>query len=170
MKDQQVTRRGMLSVISSIYDPFGLTCQFFLQGKKLLQGLCQVMHGWDEMVLDNICQKWKVCKSTVCSCHVTYVFQSESTLYSCLNIKELFARSRREIGRWIDCNWTRTENHLVLKSNTQPFGQQSEELGENLHKKINQARGLWHNKRSIASSFLRCIRRRLWTVNIFTNG
>ena len=24
---------------------------------------------------------------TVCSCHVTYAFQSESTLYSCLNVK-----------------------------------------------------------------------------------
>ena len=26
---------------------------------------------------------------TVCSYHVTYAFQSESTLYSCLNVKEL---------------------------------------------------------------------------------
>ena len=34
---------------------------------------------------------------TVCSCHVTYAFESESTLYSCLNVKELLARSRREI-------------------------------------------------------------------------
>ena len=34
---------------------------------------------------------------TVCSCHVTYAFQSECTLYSCLNVKELLARSRREI-------------------------------------------------------------------------
>ena len=33
----------------------------------------------------------------VCSCHVTYAFESESTLYSCLNVKELLARSRREI-------------------------------------------------------------------------
>ena len=33
----------------------------------------------------------------VCSYHVTYAFQSESTLLSCLNIKELFARSRCEI-------------------------------------------------------------------------
>ena len=33
----------------------------------------------------------------VCSCHVTYAFESESTLYSFLNVKELFARSRREI-------------------------------------------------------------------------
>ena len=35
--------------------------------------------------------------STVCSCHVTYAFQSESRLYSCLNVKELLARSRREV-------------------------------------------------------------------------
>ena len=33
----------------------------------------------------------------VCSYQVTYAFQSESTLFSCLNVKELFARSRREI-------------------------------------------------------------------------
>ena len=33
----------------------------------------------------------------VCSYHVTYAFQSESTLYSCLNVKELLARNRREI-------------------------------------------------------------------------
>ena len=34
---------------------------------------------------------------TLCPCHVTYAFQSESTLHSCLNLKELLARSRREI-------------------------------------------------------------------------
>ena len=34
---------------------------------------------------------------TVCSCHVMHVFQSESTLYSCLNVKELLGRSRLEI-------------------------------------------------------------------------
>ena len=34
---------------------------------------------------------------TVYFYHVTYPFQSESTLYSCLNVKELLARSRREI-------------------------------------------------------------------------
>ena len=41
---------------------------------------------------------------TVCSCHVTYVFQSESILYSCLNVKELLARSRRKIWGLSDCN------------------------------------------------------------------
>ena len=52
-----MTRRGMLSVVSSIYDPLGLGCPFLLQGRRLLRGLCRVMHGWDEMVPDNICQK-----------------------------------------------------------------------------------------------------------------
>ena len=47
-------------------------------------------------------------KLTVCSYHVTYAFQSESTLYSCPNVKELLARSS-------NCNWTRTLNHLVRK-------------------------------------------------------
>ena len=51
----------------------------------------------------------------VCSCHVTYAFQSETTLYSCLNVKKLLARSRREICSLSDCNWTRTQNHLVRK-------------------------------------------------------
>ena len=52
---------------------------------------------------------------TVCSCHVTYAFQSESTLHSCLNVKEILARSRREIWSLNDCNWTRTQSHLVRK-------------------------------------------------------
>ena len=34
---------------------------------------------------------------TVCSYHVMHAFESESTLYSCLNVKELLARNRREI-------------------------------------------------------------------------
>ena len=51
----------------------------------------------------------------VCSCHVTYAFQSKSTLYSCLNVKELLAQNRREIWSSNDCNCTRTHNHLLRK-------------------------------------------------------
>ena len=35
--------------------------------------------------------------AAICSYHVTYAFQSKSTLYSCLNVRELFARNRRNI-------------------------------------------------------------------------
>ena len=54
LKDQPMTIGAMLSVINSICDPLGLACPFLLQGRRLLQGLCQVMRGWDEMVPDNI--------------------------------------------------------------------------------------------------------------------
>ena len=53
--------------------------------------------------------------STVCFCHVTYVFHSESTLCSCLNVKALLTWNRHGIWRLSDCNWTRTQGHLVLK-------------------------------------------------------
>ena len=52
---------------------------------------------------------------TACYYHLTYAFQSESTLYSCLNVKEILARGRHEIWSLSDCNWTRTHNHLVHK-------------------------------------------------------
>ena len=37
---------------------------------------------------------------TVCSFHITCVFQSECTLYSCLNFKELFC-SKRAVSTWM---------------------------------------------------------------------
>ena len=52
---------------------------------------------------------------TECSCHVTYAFHSESTLSSCLNVKELLARNKRKIWSLSDCIWTRTHNRLVHK-------------------------------------------------------
>ena len=52
---------------------------------------------------------------TICSYHVTYAFQSKSTLYSFLNVKELLARNMREIWSLSGCNGTRTRNHLVRK-------------------------------------------------------
>ena len=44
-----------------------------------------------------------------------YAFQSESTLCSCLNVKELLVRNRREIWSLSDRNGTRTHNHLFRK-------------------------------------------------------
>ena len=47
--------------------------------------------------------------------HVTYAFQSESALYSFLNIKELLAQNRCDIWSFSDNNGIRTNNHLVCK-------------------------------------------------------
>ena len=49
------------------------------------------------------------------------MFQSESTLYSYRNVKELLARNRRDTWSLSDSNGTQTHNHLVR--NTQLFMQ-----------------------------------------------
>ena len=65
----------------------------------------------------------------VCSCHITYAFQSVFTLYSCLNVKELPAQSRREIWSISDCNWTRTRNNGVwIHSETRAWHDKSIQL------------------------------------------
>ena len=51
----------------------------------------------------------------ICSHHVTYAFQSESTLYSCLNVKELLAQKKHKIWSLSDFNWPQTCSHLVCK-------------------------------------------------------
>ena len=62
-----------------------------------------------------VCLKYKSLKWNVWSYHVTYAFQSESTLCSCLNVRELLAQSRSKIWRLTDCNGNRTCNQLVCK-------------------------------------------------------
>ena len=85
-----------------------LQCEFYvnIQGMSML-GKVEVL--WDCIRIRSI---WSM---IVCSFHITYAFHSESTLYSCLNVKELLAWNRRKIWSLSDCNWTRTHNHLVRK-------------------------------------------------------
>ena len=51
----------------------------------------------------------------VCYYHVTYAFQSESTLYSCLNVNELLARNKCDFWSLSDSNRVWTHNHFVRK-------------------------------------------------------
>ena len=51
----------------------------------------------------------------VCSYHATYAFQSESKLYSCMNVKELLAQTRHEVSILSNSNWIRINKHLVHK-------------------------------------------------------
>ena len=48
LSDQPLTRRGILSTISSIYDPLGFLAPFLLVGKMILQDMCRENSGWDD--------------------------------------------------------------------------------------------------------------------------
>ncbi|XP_068250223.1 uncharacterized protein [Palaemon carinicauda] len=60
LKDNPFTRRGLLSTISSLYDPLGLLSPIILPAKKLLQELCQVESlDWDERIPDEPAERWE---------------------------------------------------------------------------------------------------------------
>ena len=40
LKEKPMNRRGMLSIISSVYDPLGLVSPHLLKGKNILQNFC----------------------------------------------------------------------------------------------------------------------------------
>ena len=46
----KISRRGILSIVSSIYDPLGFAAPFILPAKRLLQNLCRRGLGWDNSV------------------------------------------------------------------------------------------------------------------------
>ena len=58
-KEKPLTRRGMLSVTSSIYDPLGMVAPFVLPAKVILQDLCRLGLGWDDPIPDELLFKWE---------------------------------------------------------------------------------------------------------------
>ncbi|XP_068757389.1 uncharacterized protein [Montipora capricornis] len=58
-KDKPYTRRGILSVASSIYDPLGIISPVVLSAKKLIQDLCKQGLSWDEEIKEEEAIRWK---------------------------------------------------------------------------------------------------------------
>ena len=59
LKDKPVTRRGILSVVSSVYDPLGFLAPFTLKAKQILQELCKAKCGWDDVIPEVYVTAWK---------------------------------------------------------------------------------------------------------------
>ena len=61
------TKRGILSAVSSLYDPMGFVCPVVLEAKKILQRLWKLNLGWDDLIpedLQSLWNEWK-CKLAV---------------------------------------------------------------------------------------------------------
>ena len=67
------TRRGVLSVINSVYDPLGVAVPAMLEGRKLLQQLISSCKGtdgnnslaWDDPLPDKIVTRWQCWKDSL---------------------------------------------------------------------------------------------------------
>lgn len=58
IRDHAHTRRGILSMVSFIYDPLGFLCPLTLPAKLLLQGLCRQNFGWDITISHTLYEQW----------------------------------------------------------------------------------------------------------------
>ena len=59
VKNKPPTRRGMLSVLSSVFDPLGFVAPAILVPKLLLQELCRKKYDWDELMTDSDLKLWQ---------------------------------------------------------------------------------------------------------------
>ena len=59
VSSKPLTRRGLLSTISSVYDPLGYASPFILTAKMLFQELCRRKTGWDDSIPDDITRQWE---------------------------------------------------------------------------------------------------------------
>ncbi|XP_028323938.1 uncharacterized protein LOC114476536 [Gouania willdenowi] len=59
VKDNPLTRRGVLSTVASVYDPLGFVAPFILIGKQILQTLCKDKVSWDDNLPDHILPRWE---------------------------------------------------------------------------------------------------------------
>ena len=58
-KEKPLTKRGLLSVSSSVYDPLGICAPFMLPAKLILQELCRSSLGWDDDLPEPVKEKWQ---------------------------------------------------------------------------------------------------------------
>lgn len=58
LNDKPLTRRGILSTVSSVYDPLGFISPVVLVGKQILQQTCGENVDWDDPIPEELHMKW----------------------------------------------------------------------------------------------------------------
>ena len=59
LSEKPETRRGIRSIVASVYDPIGFPAPFLLQGKRILQEMCHRGIGWDEPLPAELGPRWE---------------------------------------------------------------------------------------------------------------
>ena len=63
--EEPLTRRGLLAMLSTIFDHLGLASPFLLKGRKTTQEMSKDSFQWDYPIPENIKQQWLKWKSNV---------------------------------------------------------------------------------------------------------
>ncbi|XP_030834543.1 uncharacterized protein LOC115921321 [Strongylocentrotus purpuratus] len=65
LKDQPLTRRGILATVASVYDPLGLIAPVVLAGRMILQEMCKQKMDWDHPVPDYLRTRWEIWRQEI---------------------------------------------------------------------------------------------------------
>ncbi|XP_067055972.1 uncharacterized protein [Acropora muricata] len=58
VETKPVTRRGILAIVSSLFDPLGFIAPYIMKAKLLLQDLCRKKLGWDTAIAEQDRIQW----------------------------------------------------------------------------------------------------------------
>ena len=61
-EQKPLTRRGLLSTLSSVHNPLGLAAPFVLNGRAIIQKLCKENSDWDEPIPGKSKNEWNIWK------------------------------------------------------------------------------------------------------------
>ncbi len=65
LSDKPPTKRGILSTLSSIFDPLGIVSPFILKARKLVQELFRIKIPWDDKIPPALEAEWENWKRDV---------------------------------------------------------------------------------------------------------
>lgn len=68
LKDTPFTRIGVLSTVSSLYDPLGFIAPVTIQGKIILRSLVSETTDWDEIFSNDFTEQWEKWKDSLKAC------------------------------------------------------------------------------------------------------
>lgn len=59
LPEHRRTRRGLLSALSTIYDPLGLVGPLLIEARHAVQQLCRLNLRWDDAIPEEIAERWE---------------------------------------------------------------------------------------------------------------
>ena len=62
------TKRNILSVIANLYDPIGYVQPIVIKSKLLFQEVCLLNVSWDDVISEQLLQKWMVIIESLREC------------------------------------------------------------------------------------------------------
>ena len=92
-----LTRQGLLSTFSSIYDSLGLVSLFILEGRKIIQILCKNEFKWDEEIPEDLRYAW---------------LKRLHSIQELEKLKVPRCYKRKQFGEIVDCSF----HHLLYAS------------------------------------------------------